>query len=158
MKFAKVSPKFSHHLQRNFARFLHHFKRNFAALRINFNSFSLIFEKKYISCSCFHPIPPKVFATRNVIAFQDIRSEFKHFFCQGKLEKIIIVATVNNCADYSKTELDVSTNFNGFEFYRTAAINSKKKLVKCFSFRKSDEIDFIATQFRNSDLNVYFLN
>ena len=38
----------------------------------------------------------------------------------------MIGTAVNNCADYSKTELDVSTNFNGFEFYRTAAINSKK--------------------------------
>ena len=69
----------------------------------------------------------------------------------------MIGTAVNNCADYSKTELDVSTNFNGFEFYRTAAINSKKKLVKCFSFRKSDEIDFVATQFRNSDLNVQYI-
>ena len=60
MKFAKVSPKFSHHLQRNFARFLHHFKRNFAALRINFNSFLLIFGNKYTvyHAAAFFPSRP----------------------------------------------------------------------------------------------------
>ena len=99
MKFAKVSPKFSHHLQRNFARFLHHFKRNFAALRINFNSFSLIFENKYISCSCFHPIPPKFFAAGNIIAFQDLRSELKHFLCHEKQSRLVPGSDAPSAAD-----------------------------------------------------------